>query len=289
MMTPKTLLTPKELADAIGASESSLRRWVDSGRVRMSRTAGGHRRIPVAEAVRFIRESGATVVRPELLGLAHLRDAGTDGAGDDALFEALHAGDRGSVAGLIASRYLKGQSLPALFDGPVRGAMQRVGELWRHDARGILIEHRATDACIAAFARLRDLIPAADAGAPVAIGGAPEGDPYVLPSLMAGLVLADAGFADVNFGANTPVDLLGAEAVERGARVVWLSVSAAPADAERLRGQVGRLAAAVSADVVVGGLHAGECVPRGAANVHHVGSMGELAAFARGVLRATPA
>src|SRR5215211_2356769 len=63
------LLTPKDLADAIGASESSLRRWVDSGRVKMSRTAGGHRRIPLAEAIRFIRETHATVVRPDLLGL----------------------------------------------------------------------------------------------------------------------------------------------------------------------------------------------------------------------------
>src|SRR5688500_324070 len=64
----EVLLTPKELADAIGASESSLRRWVDRGRLPVSRTAGGHRRIPLATAIRFIRETGATVVRPELLG-----------------------------------------------------------------------------------------------------------------------------------------------------------------------------------------------------------------------------
>src|SRR6185295_13435922 len=71
----KSLLTPRELADAIGASESALRRWVDAGDIHMSRTAGGHRRIPVQEAIRFIRESGATVVRPEILGLAGLESA----------------------------------------------------------------------------------------------------------------------------------------------------------------------------------------------------------------------
>ena len=70
MISAKPLLTPKELADAIGASESSLRRWVDSGQINMSRTAGGHRRIPLAEAIQFIRGIGATVVRPEMLGLA---------------------------------------------------------------------------------------------------------------------------------------------------------------------------------------------------------------------------
>src|SRR4051794_17870331 len=95
----KTLLTPKELADAIGASESSLRRWVDGGRLRISRTAGGHRRIPVEEAVRFIRETGATLVRPEMLGLALAprelraatkpRHAGPSQSDADRLFAAL--------------------------------------------------------------------------------------------------------------------------------------------------------------------------------------------------------
>ena len=97
MSNAKTLLTPKELAEVIGASESSLRRWVDAGSIRMSRTTGGHRRIPVAEAIRFIRESGATVVRPDLLGLEEIARPG--GAGgivaavpdEERLFDALAA------------------------------------------------------------------------------------------------------------------------------------------------------------------------------------------------------
>src|SRR4030095_13667767 len=90
------LLTPKELADAIGASESSLRRWVDSGDIRMSRTAGGHRRIPLREAIRFVRAIGATVVRPDILGLGELgraKPALLNRSGEDALFEALRAGE----------------------------------------------------------------------------------------------------------------------------------------------------------------------------------------------------
>ena len=60
----KSLLTPKELAEAIGASESSIRRWVDTGDIRVARTAGGHRRITLSEAIRFIRQIEAPVVRP---------------------------------------------------------------------------------------------------------------------------------------------------------------------------------------------------------------------------------
>src|SRR3954467_11206793 len=108
MKTLRTsLLTPKQLADAIGASESSLRRWVDAGSIRMSRTAGGHRRIPVAEAIRFIRESGATVVRPDLLGLDEIGSPG-DASGvvaavpdEQRLFDALAAGERRVAGALI--------------------------------------------------------------------------------------------------------------------------------------------------------------------------------------------
>ena len=88
----KSLLTPKDLADAIGASESALRRWVDGGRIRMLRTAGGHRRIPLQEAIRFVRQTGATIVRPELLGLNQLAveiEASAGPPRDDALFNAL--------------------------------------------------------------------------------------------------------------------------------------------------------------------------------------------------------
>ena len=106
-MSASKLLTPKDLADAIGASESSLRRWVDSGRVKMSRTAGGHRRIPLAEAIRFIRETHATVVRPDLLGLGDVASlrwssskaaAASAGADRDNVYSGVRAEQRAIAA-----------------------------------------------------------------------------------------------------------------------------------------------------------------------------------------------
>ncbi|MED5508142.1 MAG: DNA-binding protein, partial [Planctomycetota bacterium] len=55
---------------AIGMSESSLKRWVDRGLLESTRTAGGHRRIRVKEAVRFIRDRQLVVSAPEKLGLS---------------------------------------------------------------------------------------------------------------------------------------------------------------------------------------------------------------------------
>jgi methanogenic corrinoid protein MtbC1 len=281
------LLSPRDLADAIGASESSLRRWIDSGDIRISRTAGGHRRVPLREAVQFIRKIGAVVVRPEVLHLPPGPAPSSDAKVSDEqlLFAALRDGRRDVANGLALSWYLQGRTLHELFDGPMRGAMTLVGELWKHEGRGILLEHRATDICLALVASLRSLLPASAETAPLAIGGAPAGDPYQIPSLMAATVLAEAGVRDVNFGPGTPLDLLAAEAALTGAKLVWVSVSAV-SDAKALRAAIKRLAGQLSArnvELVIGGHGSADVAPRAAPNVHPMRSLGELAAFARGL------
>ena len=256
----KSLLTPKELGEALGASESSIRRWVDSGDIRIARTAGGHRRIPLTEAIRFIRQIGAPVVRPELLGLGKLPFIGAIGeALSDAerLFESLRSGDGDTIRDFLISRYLNGQAVSSLFDGPLLAAIRRVGNLWQHDERGILIEHRATEICIEAVGMLRRLLPPVENGSPLALGGAPQGDPYQLPSMMVGAVLFESGFRDVNFGANTPVELLGKEAIDRGARLVWLSISS-PCEPRPLKASLKKLIADLAKhkiNLLVGGRH----------------------------------
>ncbi len=236
------LLTSKELAQAIGASESSMRRWTNSGIIRTARTAGGHRRIAVSEAIRFVRESGVTVVRPEMLGLSDLQmveggNARAAGSLAEQLYAALEAGDAKAARGCVTGLYLKGSSVAAICDGAMQGAMERLGELWRENVRGILVEHRATDICLHALGELKQMIGEPLKEAPVALGGAPEGDPYLLPSMMAGAVLAEAGFRDINFGPNTPLELLGSAAEENKARIVWLSVKAA-ADGAKMRTRI---------------------------------------------------
>lgn len=285
------LLTTKDLAEALGASESSLRRWTNSGAIGTTRTPGGHRRIPLSEAIRFIRDSRAAVVRPDILGLPDVpaaSDASSGPAHADKLYDALVAGDSKTACGFIVAMYLGGMSVAAICDGPARTAMARAGELWNHDCRGIMVEHQATDICIGAVSALRQLLPDPPKDAPLAIGATPPGDPYILPSAMAAAVLVEAGWRGVNFGPHTPLDLLAQAARERGARLVWLSVSSI-ADAGKLRKEARKLADRLSsADVplVVGGRCAPELVSARVANAQLMHSMAELSAFARGAVRA---
>lgn len=278
----KSLLSPRDLADAIGVSESSLKRWADAGKIQVSRTDGGHRRIPLAEAVRFIRATGAQVVRPDILGIGEV--PGNEGASaDDALFHHLRDGNGRDARGLLIGRYLAGESVAALADGPIAGAMRRIGELWQHDPRAVFIEHRATDVCLQAVTHLRALFePPADG--PVAVGGAPGGDPYLMPSMLVAMVLAAEGLRPINLGPDTPVASLRHAIAHHRPRLVWLSVSSAVGTGiDDEAAVMARELATAQRALVIGGRHRHELI----ATARHgcmVSSMTELAAFARGLV-----
>lgn len=216
------MLSTRELADAIGVSESSLKRWIDAGKIAASRTEGGHRRVPLPEAMRFIRDQRAPIARPELLDLPEIAIA--QGRGDQ-LVTYLLEGNYPAAKGFLVSRYLGGTRIDELADGPIRDAMHALGELWHHDEGGIFVEHRGTDVCLQAVAYLRSLLPPPPPDAPVALGGAPGHDPYILPSLLASLVLLDAGMHAINLGANTPPGAFEAAIAKHAPRVVWASLS----------------------------------------------------------------
>jgi MerR family transcriptional regulator, light-induced transcriptional regulator len=250
-------------------SESSLKRWADEGRLAVERTAGGHRRIALEEVIRFIRRSGMTPVRPELLGL-----------------KGALLGDRAAEArSLIVALYIDGESLAWICDEVIRSALSGVGELWKHDPGGIFLEHRAIETCSRALSQLRSLLPQAGEEAPVAVGGAFDGDVYQVPSAMAALVLAEAGYRERNLGAVSPVAATLAAIRHHQPRIVWQSFSVAPHSIREAKKGLASIADAMGDAALVIGGRASQSVPLpDRSNVHRLGSMAELAAFARGAV-----
>jgi MerR family transcriptional regulator, light-induced transcriptional regulator len=279
-------LSPRELAAALGVSESSLKRWADEGRLAAERTVGGHRRIAVAEAVRFVREAGLSVRRPELLGLPSSAGLADSGSGDDVV-DGLHGAlvaDRAEEArSLIISLYVEGRGLGWIFDVPVREALARVGDLWEHDAAGVFLEHRATETCLGALSELRLLVPAPAEDAPVALGSGWAGDPYLVPSAMAALVLAEAGYAVRNLGADTPPGAMLAAVRHYRPRLVWQSFSAPPKSPRDAAAAMRVLAESLSGGhLLIGGRGSTALVLPPHPAIQRVQTMTELAAFARG-------
>jgi len=277
-------LSPKALAQAIGVSESSLKRWADEGQLAVTRTLGGHRRVELSEAIRFIRDKGLPVVDPTPLGMSDLRHAADITDVNALILHALMEGHGEDVRNAVISMYLAGRGVADICDGPLTQAMHHIGELWKHDASGIAIEHRAVDVCLQALNQLRSLLPAPAPSAPVALGCAPADDSYLLPSLMAATVLSAQGWRSINLGPDLPLHLLADAATHSKAQLIWVSVSvehAAAASRDKLT-QMGDHIATHGAQLIVGG-QGWTHRPQLGVHGHFGQSMTELSLFAKGL------
>lgn len=289
--TPLKYLSPKQLGQAIGVSESSLKRWIDDGMIDVVRTTGGHRRVELAEAIRFVRQRGYTVKDPSVLGLTAADDQ--TGRADtiqlsEHFYDLLVNGRDKEFNAAVTRLYLDGHQMSEIIDGPIRAAMGQIGELWHGNPDGIGIEHRATDICIRTLGYMHSLLKPAAENAPLAVGGAPAGDMHLISSLCVSLVLAEQGWREANLGANTPWDQLVSVAKQEQASLVWVSMTAEPnADyAKKLR-EIANGLASESCQVIVGGRQLGEAITRlSLDNLHTARSMAELQSFSRGLLAA---
>jgi methanogenic corrinoid protein MtbC1 len=143
-----------------------------------------------------------------------------------ALFDALVRGDGAEVGALIRRTYRSGVPIETLADRIIAPVMARVGHDWETARIDVWQEHRGTQMCAAALFDLKaELEARAERNRPVAVGGAPEGDPYLLATLLAQLVLLDAGWEAINLGPHTPLPSLVQAVRELRPRLLWLSVS----------------------------------------------------------------
>ena len=152
----KKLVTPKQVAQAINVSESSLKRWCDRGLLTTVRTAGGHRRLALEDVVQFLRESGHPLVRPELLGLPSSRRSGSHGCctGADQVRDALLAGDEDQCRRIVFDLYLSGQSACEICDRVLAAAFHDIGDRWEC---GEIFVYRERPGCEIALKALHDL------------------------------------------------------------------------------------------------------------------------------------
>lgn len=284
-------LSPKQLGQAIGVSESSLKRWIDDGLIEVIRTTGGHRRVELAEAIRFVRQRGYTVKDPSVLGLTAADDQ--TGRADqiqlaEHFYDLLVNGRDKEFTAAVTRLYLDGHQISEIIDGPIRASMNQIGELWHNNPDGIGIEHRATDICIRTLGYMHSLLKPPAANAPIAIGGAPAGDMHLISSLCVSLVLAEQGWREANMGANTPWGQLLSVARQEQAALVWVSMTAEPnTDYAKKLSELATELALDSCQIIVGGRQLGDAITRlNLDNLHTARSMAELQSFSKGLLAA---
>jgi excisionase family DNA binding protein len=220
-------LSTVQAAEALGVSVSTLKRWVDAGVLPAHRTAGGHRKLLRAEVLVLARQGALPRGDLAVLSLASPRDRCTDlEAVAAGLLGALLRGQGPEVTAIIRRAYRSGVAIETLADRVIAPVMASVGHEWETAGIDVWQEHRGTQLCAAALYDLKDELDSrAERNRPVAVGGTPEGDPYLLPTVLAQLVLLDAGWEAVQLGQNTPLASLTKALKGLSPRLVWLSVS----------------------------------------------------------------
>lgn len=226
-MPTRRTFSPAQLAPLLGVSESTLKRWVDSGQLRAERTVGGHRKIAVTDAVAFMRAHGRPAPSAEALAL--LAEIGHVGASEvtspDALADLLLQGETTVARTVLLNEFTRGRDLADMLDRLVAPTMVRVGALWADETIDVYQEHLATQRVWRILLELRGLLAAPPADAPLAVGGAPEGDPYLLPTLMAELTLREMGWRTLSLGPDVPIASLGAAVARLRPRLAWVSLT----------------------------------------------------------------
>lgn len=226
-MSPPEFVSPKQLARAIGVSESSVKRWCDQGLLETGRTAGGHRRLALPQVLEFLRTRQFSLVEPAVLGLPPSCGQGerTADRARDRLLSALIEGDLLLARQILFDLYFAGRSLLDLCETLLTPVLHEIGRRWDCGDLEVYQERRACEAVIRVLHELRSLIPEPPDGAPLAIGGTGPDDFYSVPTTMVELVLRTGGWRASSLGSGLPFDTLVRALEHVRPQLFWLSVT----------------------------------------------------------------
>jgi excisionase family DNA binding protein len=264
--SPAKFLTTRQLARLWLVSEATVKRWADTGQLRSARTAGGHRRFPLSEVLRFQAERGLGAGAGGVaVGVARGAGQAQDGAQPpvpfDAeatarlFFESVTRGHAGEASALLLEAHMRGVAVEVIFDGVVAPALRSVGDAWHTDTMSVAEEHLATSTALRAVETLAGSTRRAGAHVGEAVCCAAEGEMHSVAALCVQAALEAAGWEARNLGGHTPFFAL-AEYVARHRPALVCVSSTMQWELEhnaRDYSQLAQAALACGARVVLGG------------------------------------
>lgn len=229
--------TPKQIAQALQVSESSVKRWCDRGVIRSDRTLGGHRRIPLNFLIEFLEATNRRLVDPSAIGLgapvesfqADSEQPDSDSASKAALqahFErSLIRGNEDECRKVMSTWFAIHGGMASVSDDLLAPTFQSVGQLWECGDVDVFQERRGCEICSRLIHEMRRLIQDPTPDAPLAMGGTCPGDNYQIANQLIDISFRETGWRTICLGSNVPFASLLAAARKHVPKVFWLSVS----------------------------------------------------------------
>ncbi len=229
--------SPKQIAEALRVSESSIKRWCDRGAIQTVKTLGGHRRIPLDSLLAFLESTNRDIPDLSAIGM-DLSSVRRNEIPPEAKFssqdattrlqylqDALIYGDEKECRRLLIEWYGSTSSFACLGDELICRAFAQIGDLWHQGKIEIFQERRACELCGRLIHEFRRLFAEPSPMAPKAFGAAVTGDYYALPGQMVEVSLREVGWQAVNLGVNLPLDTILKAVRSERPKLFWLSVS----------------------------------------------------------------
>lgn len=278
------VFTPKQIAQALGVSESSVKRWVDSGRLPAAKTVGGHRKVPLPSIADFLRSTGHPLAEPAVLGMVAITRRTPFDSAVGELFEALVEGRESACREIVLSYYQRGETIAAIGDRLIGPAFRRIGDGWAAGTVAVHQERRSCEVVMAVLHELRRWVATPEEAAPLALVATPHMDFAEVPVRLVELTLLSLGWRVVVAGSGLPLGEIADTVVSHAPRLVCLSVThVEDQDAfarDYTRHFLPRLDAMASTPaVVVGGTATADGLGRRLASDLRAGSLAALVEF----------
>jgi len=219
-------LSPKQVASAIGVSESSLKRWCDKGIIQSSKTVGGHRRISPNSVIRYLKDAKRPLISPAILGLSEQglpRESSLEQI-VERFADGLVKGDEAHCRRIAVDLFMADYPISKIGDLVIKPAFERIGCNWQNGSVEIFQERRACQVASKIIGDMSQFLALPQEG-PVAIGGTIEHDNYALPCKLVESVLRQHGWRAQSLGTNIPFTSLAAAVADQKPKLFWLSVS----------------------------------------------------------------
>ncbi len=245
------IISTRAVAEVLGVSEATVKRWSDAGTLRCFRTPGGHRKFRLRDVKAFLLDN-EDAVRVAATPAPAKRELSPDAAEARAL--AL-AGDADALVSLVAKHRMQGLALASIFDEIFAPAMTSIGAEWADGSLTAAQEHLASGAILDMLARVRPLVERPKTESGRALCACLSGEQHSIALQMVALVLGTLGHRVGVLGANVPTSDLALMIAQEAPTLLALSASS-HADPDVLRGDLAVIASAAAATktrVVVGG------------------------------------
>jgi excisionase family DNA binding protein len=233
-------ISSSQAASILGVHESSIKRWCNAGRLPVSRTGGGHRRIDFADLLSFVAaedmDCSLTAFSPNEYAVWHATEMAQLGDYSelaDLYFELLRGADVDGQANLLSYSIDRGASMVDVFEYVFASALHQIGRYWESTIIETGDEHHMS-------AQIRDAIELVrlrfrkngdrlggsllDSAQQCAIVGCPAGEAHVLGALMIRALLEWRGWRVVFLGADTPTEDFVKQRAKFDASLVCISV-----------------------------------------------------------------